>query len=1029
MRVSVPFAWAAVAACLFTPSATRAAEAAASADEAAMNEEVAYIDALVEANLPDFAAPVIAAAKKKWPVLGPRLRVKELQGELRLGHFDVVQKEVDKIKDKKSPEYWALRLSMGDAYYARGDMANCSKIYKEFFAAVPTPSPALKSFYIESAYKYAQMLVNEKSFDAAVKIYDGLLKQDLEENAWCAIATDCTELLLRLAAECNDPKQAKKKEAYLAQATVLADKLLWKNELIIVFGRAISMKAHIEMLRGNVEKAQGLVNDYMKQLSEIHASLVEQDPDGKKGYVRMSPMPQCRYLLAKMLWDSAQKESKEKKPDKEKIVSAILGARPAKGAKRNGLGAFNHAINVFIKYPESSWAANAGQLVDEIAAFFLARYNVDLKKAVNISPEQKRKVRQMQFQNADEIFRSNDFAATVHAYFDILAQFPEVEESVNALSSLAEAEFNLWKNAKDPKEKEWRRLETDAVEGYFGERFSGSKHARAAGEQILRLAAKEHDAGSLARSSELHDLYFRCYADHYQASQLALTLAGKALKAEDWEKAIRYYGLIATVYTNSTYYATALQCLSMCHGKLGHKDEQIEWLRAFSKATKKPAERTTAQLSLALMQQKNGFAAFEAAAETNDTAVAETMRKEAYRSVAGAIKDFRAVGTEIGQILESEKSLPAQEKEKYLLRREQAMFLEGDSWQRLTWPADKVSVFRQQAVKAYERYLQAFPKGKYGPVALVKIGTIWTAEKNMDESQKAFARLQTMFPDSDEAKNSVPRLAKTLIEMGLKQEGVAEYRKMLSVTDGKYSAGQFLQAGEALLEAKSWDVAQEAYQKAMDLSKGASNAPVYVARGKIGQAKAFYGAGRYAEAHETLDAFIEKNAKSALVVDAYEMLVETASEEGRTEKDDALRMKYFNQAVGAIKKLRGFRKQQAEQDVLDLRSGDVLVRKMEAEETMGLKEQARETCGRAVVTFQAFLMAHEPTAEHPAKDMTPAQLANLERCYGTALPLMAKLGKDQAELILKYGQTYVELFPDGKHKTAVQNAINQAKAE
>jgi len=42
---------------------------------------------------------------------------------------------------------------------------------------------------------------------------------------------------------------------------------------------------------------------------------------------------------------------------------------------------------------------------------------------------------------------------------------------------------------------------------------------------------------------------------------------------------------------------------------------------------------------------------------------------------------------------------------------------------------------------------------------------------------------------------------------------------------------------------------------------------------------------------------------------------------------------------------------------------------------------------------------------------------------------MAKLGKDQSELILKYGATYAECFPDGKHKTAVQNAINQAQAD
>ena len=67
--------------------------------------------------------------------------------------------------------------------------------------------------------------------------------------------------------------------------------------------------------------------------------------------------------------------------------------------------------------------------------------------------------------------------------------------------------------------------------------------------------------------------------------------------------------------------------------------------------------------------------------------------------------------------------------------------------------------------------------------------------------------------------------------------------------------------------------------------------------------------------------------------------------------------------------------------------------------------------------------------------MTPQQLKNLERCYATALPLMAKLlsrqedKKEFAQKMVEYGDTYLDIFPNGKAKTAVQNAINQAKAE
>jgi tetratricopeptide (TPR) repeat protein len=303
----------------------------------------------------------------------------------------------------------------------------------------------------------------------------------------------------------------------------------------------------------------------------------------------------------------------------------------------------------------------------------------------------------------------------------------------------------------------------------------------------------------------------------------------------------------------------------------------------------------------------------------------------------------------------------------------------------------------------------------------------------MEKSQEAFARLQRDFPDSDEARNSVPRLAKTLIEMGLRSEGVAEYKKMLETTGGKYTAGQFLMAGDALLEAKSWDVAEQAYVKVAELAASLTNSAAYLAPALLGQAKAAKGAQNYTEARQKLDAFIEKFGKSALVITAYEMLVEVASIEGSREKDDALRMNSFNTAVRALKKLRNLRAgnktpgqlseaEQLEMDELDLRSGEVLLRKLQAESSMNRSEAAKETRGRAIVSFQAFLMSHEPTDEHPFEKMSGAQRDHLERCFAHLLPLMAAHGSDKAD-ILDYGNKYRKLFPNGKHKSDVETVL------
>ena len=1030
---TITYALATAALCAVVPSGVVAEDEAgqpanAAAADPALAEEIAFIEALVEANLPDFAETVIASAKKKWPNAGPKLRVLELQGDLRLGKFDAVQKVVDSLKGKKGQEseYWALRLSMADAYYARGMMKECRSIYEEFFKTVTKPGADLLDFYVESGFRWAQICVREKHFDEAVRMYGNLLSKPLPEERWCMVAMEDVELLLRLAEEipanAKGP-QAKKRADYLAQAEKLVDKLLWKNELILVFGKAIAMKAHIAMLRGNPGKAQSLVNDYMPQLSEIHRNLVEQDPTGKEGYVRASPMPECRYLLAKMLWEGAQAEAKKPKANEDHIKDSLFGARVH--GKRNGLGAYNHAINVFVKYPDSSWSADAGEMTEAIAAFVKARYNKEIK--TNISAAQIETLRKKQYQNAFELYRGEEYEKAVAAYKEILARLKdETEDSVSARGVLADCYVNLRQNAKkgSPEQADYARLATE-MEDFVSTQYKDKAEAlvRLAGNETLRLAAKEKDLGNRGRAQQLYDAYFANYPAHYNAAQMSYTLATQAYTAEDWETAIRFYTQLATKYPKSPHAVDALQYLAVCNEKAGNVAEQERWLREFANATKKVSARTTAQLNLALMQQKRGFAAFQAAAETNDVEAAEAMRKDAYRAVAGAIRDFRAVADTLTKELDANgKSLDAKEREQYLLRREQAIFLEAASWQRLTWPEAKVPLFRAQAVKSYEKYLSLYPKGQYAPQALVKIGTIYTAEKNMEKSQEAFARLQRDFPNSDEAKNSVPRLAKTLIEMGLNAEGVAEYKKMLETQGGKYTAGQFLMAGDALLEAKSWVVAGDAYAKAAQLGASLSNAVSYLAPAQIGQAKAAYGAQNYAEARGKLDDFIEKYGKSALVIDAYEMLVEVASAEGSREKNDTLRMNAFNTAVRALKKLRAYRKTQLEQDELDIRSGEVLLRKIQAESAMNLQEAMKETRGRAVVSFQAFLMAHEPTEEHPAKDMSAKQLENLERCYAYLLPLMAAHGSEKAD-ILAYGEKYRQLFPNGKHKQDVESVL------
>ena len=189
----------------------------------------------------------------------------------------------------------------------------------------------------------------------------------------------------------------------------------------------------------------------------------------------------------------------------------------------------------------------------------------------------------------------------------------------------------------------------------------------------------------------------------------------------------------------------------------------------------------------------------------------------------------------------------------------------------------------------------------------------------------------------------------------------------------------------------------------------------------------------YAEACDSLDQFLEdpKMSRMSIAVDAHRLMIDVASEQGKTEKDAGLRAKHFGKAITSVKKLRNYWKEkpQWEQDTINLMSAEIKLRKMAAEEAMGLKDEAIETGKDAASGLLSFLQTRRPNEEHPFDKMVPGEVANLERCFAMMIPIYSKLGAEFAEDVMKYGQEYMELFPNGKARTDIQNCMNQAKTE
>lgn len=76
----------------------------------ALEAEISYVEALINSGYPDFAEPIIAATKKKWPESEARFFALEIRGLLSLGKFADAEKRIAALPDRKGSKYWAARL-------------------------------------------------------------------------------------------------------------------------------------------------------------------------------------------------------------------------------------------------------------------------------------------------------------------------------------------------------------------------------------------------------------------------------------------------------------------------------------------------------------------------------------------------------------------------------------------------------------------------------------------------------------------------------------------------------------------------------------------------------------------------------------------------------------------------------------------------------------------------------------------------------------------------------------------------------
>ena len=943
----------------------------------AVEQEIEYAQMLQNLGMPDYAQMVIERIKapeaKVWI---ERLKIQSL---LSMGQFDAVRGVIGKRPDADSQETWALKLALADALYAFGRYAEAQGVYVSFFKKYSEgPTPAIKNFYIESAYKYAQMLLLMNNPEAAIESYRYLLKvQDLDKGIKRQALAEMAELLIKRAEELPADKRA----PIFTEVLKISEELAWVPD--VWFGKAVVFMAHVRMLQDDIEGAEKIVDRYRGTFKTLDDSLKEESDKTGEDFMKLSPMAQCRFMLGEMLFQRAQKLIEEgEEANKTQIVDLLAGKKVKD--KRVG-GAYQHFLNVFINYPTTQWAGDSGKRADQIEDILINKFGAKITK--KITPEQMETVKRIQFQEARNLYNLQQFPQAADAYLRALSLYPEGEMGVSALGDLIRCYIEM----KD-------ELLTDVAVSYLAERFSGQPNQMtAAGDDVLRIADRFGEMKLLDKRDAAYGLFFQHYAAHPRMSPMLFKVGQEKFDAGDFDGALTNFQQIVTGYANSPLALMAMDKIASCYH---HKEDVAQEIKAL--------EAYIEQLS---KKDRPGHAVINARYR-----VASAYRSMGEKYVPSAFNRY----TEIIKLV-SQKDNPYQNSPEEAKANEEmleaAMYFQAVCYSQLKDKDEaKMRQYKEAALKSLEALIQRFPKSRYAPSALSQIGTLYTVFEKPKEAEDALNRLMREYPESVEAQNAKFVLAMNLLNLGRRKQAVEVFKEMFSGS-GQYKPTQILTAGNELVKAKEYEIAIEAFDRVMAMAK--DERPL-IEPVLIGKGRSYTALKQYAEACKALEDLLARYPNSGNTVEAAFTLSSAYSEQALADPDSDKRFDLFNLAVKAITKARAYDKTPGGQARSEVEVGRIQARKAAAEKKYnGPADRLRKYQDDAIVAYQVLIMLSDPGVA----EVRPF----IEDAMYECLPLL--LETQRYSEVLEDADRFIELFPRSRYLSEMRGWRTEARTK
>jgi tetratricopeptide (TPR) repeat protein len=760
-----------------------------------VDEDFAFASGLVnfEPSFPDFAQKVVDAVLLKDP--GQQDRSKIIQAEILIKRrqFDAAEALVKEM-GMDNPKAQAISLSLGRNYFAIGEIDKARTLYDGFFKLYEGKTPTDKDValrYRDAAFQYAQMKEMVEDFEGAAASYKRVEEvadtPDLRRSMLLARA----QALVKAA----EKKSGDEKNKLLDEVLKLCEALQWGG-LDLQFVDSIVIMANVELARGKPEAARKVLMDYMDIIKPIDDTMKQLGLP-----LRESPMAGARSLLGRLLKEDADRFAAQNKVDE--AVAAYSGA-------------LLEYYNVFVKYGDSHWGANAGLMSKEIKDILETKYGKTVKIDLpeSLTPTASR----TEFMMADNLFRQRKYDEAAKEYVRVLATYPEVDLALGALGNLAQCFMRLEDH-----------LYAKVVVHYLGERFAAKSDIPA--RAIVSLGKLYEDAGNAEMGLYMYNQYLKYCPQDSRAGQILFYLASKAEVAKDQELADAYYAKIITDYQNDQNYPKALSRRAWRAYQDKDYKGSIEGMRLYIEESRGQPSPTLAQAMFALGDSYR---------RTDD--------------LANAVRQFNALVEAISPANTPYVRTEDDRKRNAVLL-EQARFYLAFSLSRL--PSDAA---RRAAIGKLDEFLGFYGTSALAPKALNLKGSLQMALKD-PAANETFERLAREFPNTDEGKNAQYARINGALELGQYDQAKEALAAMLG-NPGSYSVEEFARVGQAMLDNQQWKEAAQAFQQVAGKTPEPDRALLERALYGIGASQ--YELGDSAAAVKSLDDLMTRWPNSAL---------------------------------------------------------------------------------------------------------------------------------------------------------------------